>query len=93
MPLRLNECANLSILWTGTVFVLLVEFSPFASLQNQGSGKLIIFAIIFVSFCFQLRPPQPAIFLFVLDVSFNAVETGRDFVFPIYALEPDVLVR
>ena len=27
----------------------------------------------------QLRPPQPAVYLFVLDVSFNAVETGRQF--------------
>jgi len=25
---------------------------------------------------YMLRPPQPAIFLFVLDVSFNAIETG-----------------
>lgn len=24
----------------------------------------------------QLRPPQPAVYLFVLDVSHNAVETG-----------------
>ena len=24
----------------------------------------------------QLRPPQPAVYLFVLDVSFNAVSTG-----------------
>lgn len=26
--------------------------------------------------CPQLRPPQPAVYLFVLDVSHNAVETG-----------------
>ena len=25
---------------------------------------------------FQLRPPQPAVYLFLLDVSFNAIETG-----------------
>jgi len=27
-------------------------------------------------FVFQLRPPQPAVYLFLLDVSFNAIETG-----------------
>lgn len=27
---------------------------------------------------FQLRPPQPAVYLFLLDVSFNAVETGKN---------------
>lgn len=26
--------------------------------------------------CYQLRPPQPAAYLFVLDVSHNAVEAG-----------------
>ena len=25
---------------------------------------------------FQLRPPQPAVYLYLLDVSFNAVSTG-----------------
>jgi len=30
---------------------------------------------------FQLRPPQPAVYLFLLDVSFNAVETGFYFLF------------
>lgn len=35
---------------------------------------------IVFNFCiFQLRPPQPSVFLFVLDVSFNALETGRYF--------------
>lgn len=28
------------------------------------------------SVCPQLRPPQPAVYLFILDVSHNAVETG-----------------
>lgn len=31
------------------------------------------------SYCYiivQLRPPQPAVYLFILDVSHNAVETG-----------------
>ena len=27
-------------------------------------------------YSFQLRPPQPAVYLFVLDVSHNAVEAG-----------------
>lgn len=29
-----------------------------------------------VCVCVQLRPPQPAAYLFVLDVSHNAVEAG-----------------
>lgn len=33
--------------------------------------------ILLAGFFFsQLRPPQPAVYLFVLDVSHNAVETG-----------------
>ncbi len=28
------------------------------------------------SLALQLRPPQPAVYMFVLDVSFNAVSTG-----------------
>ena len=31
---------------------------------------------ILLSSLLQLRPPQPAVYLFVLDVSFNAVSTG-----------------
>lgn len=31
---------------------------------------------ILVISCLQLRPPQPAVYLYVLDVSFNAVSTG-----------------
>ena len=31
-----------------------------------------------ITFFFQLRPPQPAVYLFLLDVSFNAVETGKN---------------
>lgn len=30
----------------------------------------------FFLLCVQLRPPQPAVYLFVLDVSHNAVEAG-----------------
>ena len=34
-----------------------------------------VFQILFSNF--QLRPPQPAVYLYLLDVSFNAVETGK----------------
>ena len=36
---------------------------------------MLIWLILLISFS-QLRPPQPSVFLFLLDVSFNALETG-----------------
>ena len=38
-----------------------------------------VFDVILMYCLLQLRPPQPAVYLFVLDVSFNAVETGKQF--------------
>lgn len=37
--------------------------------------------MLFLSFISQLRPPQPAVYLYLLDVSFNAVKTGMFYFF------------
>lgn len=54
--------------------------------KKKAHAKQILFIIIIIIFKpsgifdvfvpFQLRPPQPAAYLFVLDVSHNAVEAG-----------------
>lgn len=36
----------------------------------------LILLNVFNDFFFQLRPPQPPVYLFVFDVSHNAIETG-----------------
>lgn len=54
--------------------ILLTNFCIDISLQT-----------ITVQVClFQLRPPQPAVYLYVLDVSFNAVSTGKAIILPTY---------
>lgn len=44
-------------------------FSPFKSVNFSNLCFLVFLHT-------QLRPPQPAVYLFVLDVSHNAVEAG-----------------
>lgn len=39
-------------------------------------NDLYLLNMLHYFYSFQLRPPQPAVYLFVLDVSHNAVEAG-----------------
>lgn len=61
----------------GFMFSLVIWISWSSVFQAaEGHGTPPFKCVCTLSGFTQLRPPQPAVYLFVLDVSHNAVETG-----------------
>lgn len=71
--------ATIEFIAPSEYMVGLVFFLFLIELSVKDAPKILVQYIFFnvCAFMFlQLRPPQPAVYLFVLDVSHNAVETG-----------------